>query len=108
MPTPEQTRRNTERARGRRERKLERLRQTSQRCPKKYGTGTCGCLLRVSTDTIGRTIIICDWCDRKKAGMCRYCSRVPYAPRAVYRSGARIPREDSWAGRRTDLEQRIA
>jgi hypothetical protein len=84
MTTDVQRHRNTEWARRRRERQLEVARQTAQRCPKKYGPGTCGCLLRAGTDTIGRTIIICDWCDRKKAGMCRHCSRPPYAARAVF------------------------
>jgi hypothetical protein len=74
----------TEYARRRREQRLEQLRQTAQRCPKRYGPGTCGCLLRAGTDAIGRTIVICDWCDRKKTGLCRHCSRPPYARRAVY------------------------
>jgi hypothetical protein len=47
--------------------------QGATRCPKRLGPGTCGGLLETTTDPIGRTVVVCAWCDRKERGLCRTC-----------------------------------
>lgn len=34
-------------------------------CPKQHGSGICGGRLRIETDRLGRTITICDLCERQ-------------------------------------------
>lgn len=52
--------------------------RTAQSCPHRLGKSVCGGKLHVDTDDIGRTIVICDWCQRRKAGLCRYCPKPVY------------------------------
>lgn len=59
----------------RRQRVLARQRLAAHRCPAKVGQGVCGGYLRTGVDALGRTVVSCDWCDRKGAGVCRDCSR---------------------------------
>lgn len=44
-------------------------------CPKRYGPGICGGKLHTITDDIGRSHIVCEWCERKRRGLCRECSQ---------------------------------
>lgn len=53
--------------------RLERERLTAQRCPKRWGRFACGGPLRTSTDELGRTVLRCEWCDRKARGLCLEC-----------------------------------
>lgn len=52
------------------------------RCPARNGPGICGCRLEVFTRD-GRTVVRCDWCERKAHGVCRLCSQ-PVAGRARF------------------------
>lgn len=54
------------------------MRQASIRMPGEVCLRAhCGYRLQFTTDTFGRTIARCDWCERRRRGICRDCpSRV--------------------------------
>jgi hypothetical protein len=56
-----------------RQARLARERLTAQRCPKRWGRYECSGPLRTVTDELGRTVVRCDWCDRKARGLCLEC-----------------------------------
>lgn len=66
--------RNTEWARGRRFAALLEQWKTATRCPKKMGGGTCDGPLVTRVIEHGQTVIVCAWCERQDAGLCRDCS----------------------------------
>lgn len=60
-----------------RRKRAARLAQANQgctRCAAKVGPGVCGGRLDVHLDALGRTVVVCPWCTRKRAGICRDCS----------------------------------
>jgi hypothetical protein len=69
---------NREWARRRNERELADRQRTAATCPRRHGPGVCGGVLTTDTDRIGRTVIVCDRCERRKRGICRDCSRSVY------------------------------
>lgn len=72
-----------------RDRKLAEKMRGATRCPKRHGRGVCGGALETRIGRLGETMIVCVWCERQRAGICRHCSR-PVAgqrPRALYCSG---------------------
>jgi hypothetical protein len=49
--------------------------QTGARCPWPTSGGhKCGGILRTDVGALGRTVITCDWCERRRRGICRDCS----------------------------------
>ncbi|MGK2934338.1 MAG: hypothetical protein ACSLFE_03730 [Gemmatimonadaceae bacterium] len=66
---------STEYARRRRDRDLaERMRRQTH-CPRKAGSGRCGCRIEHFTVGNGRVVSRCAWCERRKAGICRDCPK---------------------------------
>ncbi len=62
-------------AQRRRDRQLERELQTAKRCPRRAGPYPCGGKLTVDVEVItGRTLVRCDWCERRRRGLCCDCS----------------------------------
>jgi hypothetical protein len=66
-------RRNTQWARERRFAALLEQWKTATRCPKKMGAGTCDGPLITRVIAHGQTVIVCTWCERQDAGLCRDC-----------------------------------
>ena len=68
---------NSEWARRRREaERLAQLKTAQGRCPWRTSGGhACAGPLQTETDALGRTIVSCAWCDRRRRGICRDCSR---------------------------------
>ncbi|MDB4893447.1 MAG: hypothetical protein JWL61_5302 [Gemmatimonadetes bacterium] len=54
----------------------------------------CRCVLRIEVVRGGATVTICDWCERKRAGLCRDC------PRRVYGTVGKAMRCEACARRR--------
>lgn len=47
---------------------------TATRCPWPVSGGNeCGGRLRTTTGPLGQTVVVCDWCDRRRRGTCRDC-----------------------------------
>lgn len=65
-------------ARDQREKQLKEQLRTAARCPKRQGPATCGGPIRVDVGTLGETVLVCEWCERQAAGICRDCSRPVY------------------------------
>lgn len=61
-------------ARRRRERTYEAALRTAFRCPKRF----CGGPVVTRTGDYGQTVVVCEWCERAAAGICRDCSRPVY------------------------------
>lgn len=71
-------RRRSQREYMRRRRARERAdrQRTAMRCTFRLGQTECGGQLRADVDRrFGRTVLVCDWCERRKAGLCRDCPR---------------------------------
>lgn len=47
-------------------------------CPFRHGQGECGALLEHHLDELGRAIVVCPACERRKRGICRDCPRPVY------------------------------
>jgi hypothetical protein len=62
-------------ARRKREERLAAQMKSATRCPKRQGPTTCGGPIRTEIDRLGRTVLVCEWCERQKRGVCRDCSR---------------------------------
>lgn len=60
-------------AQARRDRELAERQRTSPKCPRRQGTGICGGTLEVDTDALGRTLLRCVRCVRRKSGICQDC-----------------------------------
>lgn len=60
-------------ARRTRERRFAAERLTADRCPKRWGKHPCGGPLHTTTDRIGRTLVLCAWCERHALGLCLEC-----------------------------------
>lgn len=66
-------RRNTAWARKRRAAALAEQRRTAATCPKRQGLSVCGGTLRVEVDRLGRSVLVCERCERQQRGICRDC-----------------------------------
>jgi hypothetical protein len=66
------------------------------RCDFNVGPSTrCATALEVFTDRIGRVIVRCPQCERRKAGLCRHCPKPVIGTRgkALYCAGCRAAME---------------
>lgn len=63
-------------ARRRRERELQSLRLRATMCPKRWGKYPCGGPLETRIDrVIGKTLVVCLWCERHARGLCQDCPK---------------------------------
>lgn len=56
---------------------------TAGRCEKPR----CRGMLRIASDHLGNVAVICDWCERKRAGICRDCPS-PLVPDTLGRNNS--------------------
>lgn len=70
-------------ARRKRAERVARANRGRTHCAAKFGGGPCSGPLETRLDAIGRALLVCPWCERKAAGLCRDCSQ-PVAGRVGY------------------------
>jgi hypothetical protein len=68
-------------AAAKREAKLAEQLRASHTCPRRQGPGICGGKIRTEIGQLGQTILVCEACERRKAGICRDCPAPVYGKR---------------------------
>ncbi len=66
--------RTTRWAARRREAQLAEQWRTAATCPRKQGVGVCGGRIRTEIGRHGQSVLVCEFCERRKQGRCRDCS----------------------------------